>query len=52
MQNQSEKDFFDNEYDTNARQSVGQVYSLIGNRNKQYEEMIYKSSHEGGQSMD
>ncbi|MCP4292770.1 MAG: class I SAM-dependent methyltransferase [bacterium] len=40
---QSEKEFFDHTYDTNARKSVGQVYSLIGNRNKAYEDLIYSN---------
>ncbi len=37
----SEQEFFDHAYDTNARKSVGQIYSLIGNRNKAYEAVIY-----------
>ncbi len=43
QQKQSEKDFFDHSYDTNSRASVGQVYSLIGNRNKEYEKAIYSN---------
>ncbi len=40
-QHQAEKDFFDHTYDTNARKSLGQVYSLSGNRNIAYEKVIY-----------
>jgi SAM-dependent methyltransferase len=40
MQPQSEKDFFDHECETNARRSVGQICSLIGNRDKVYDAMI------------
>lgn len=37
----AEQEFFDHAYDTDARKSVGQIYSLIGNRNKVYEHVIY-----------
>lgn len=41
----SEQEFFDNAYDTDARKSVGQIYSLIGNRNRRYEELVYRNVH-------
>jgi ubiquinone/menaquinone biosynthesis C-methylase UbiE len=40
-QQQSEKEFFNHAYDTNARSSVGQFYSLIRNRNVEYEHILY-----------
>ncbi len=39
MKPQSEKEFFDHVYDTDGRKAVGQIYSLIGNRNRIYEEI-------------
>ena len=39
----AEQEFFDHTYDTNARKSVGQVYSLIRNRNVAYEGQIYSN---------
>jgi len=41
MTRQSEQEFFDHSYDTNARARVGQVYSIIHGRNRRYEELIY-----------
>lgn len=38
---QSEKEFFNHAYDTNARRSLGQFYSLIRNRNVEYEHILY-----------
>ena len=41
MSKQAEKDFFDSEYENNARASVGQIYSIIKGRNQAYENLIY-----------
>ena len=38
----SEKDFFDKEYDEGTRKNLGQIYSIIHSRNNRYHELIYK----------
>ncbi len=38
----SEKEFFDKEYEDGARQKVGQFYSIIHGRNDRYHEIIYQ----------
>ena len=41
MSKQSEKEFFNDTYDSNARRSVGQIYSIIRTRVRCYEDLIY-----------
>lgn len=41
MTKKTEQEFFDHAYDTNARKSVGQIYSIIKGRNRAYENLLY-----------
>lgn len=43
MTKHAEQDFFDKNYTQNVRAPVGQVYSLIHGRNRDYEELIYSN---------
>lgn len=40
---ESEVGFFDDEYSSNGRSSVGQIYSIANNRNRLYDDMILNS---------
>jgi len=44
MTKKSEQEFFDHQYTANVRAPVGQVYSLIHGRNRDYEELIYSGA--------